>query len=522
MGTHTPRGQISLNKLLSGIVILSFLLIMVIAVTASYQSEQKLLHARTLEMNYSSASRMATTVDTLFSIMRTSLAVVADQIDDKSDAAEVQRQLEFLHNSRNYFNSIVWVDEQGFALSVAPTSLNAKGKRGVTEAVKQALASRQPELSAPYMSSSGRMIVLMSEPVFNGKGDYIGFIGGTIYLQEHNVLNDMFGDPNIDKTGTYYYVVDSGGKVVYHPDKTRIGKDVSTNEVVRLLMQGQSGQKLIDNTYDIPHLSGYATVSENKWGIVVQSPVSMVAEQQKRQVTEMIFYMITPFLLVMAITVFLARRLAAPFVNLANLVNKASAEAASLEIPDRKHWNREADQLARAVISSVNEMHKQNQQLAHTATIDPLTGLQNRRSMRSVMEHWMEEGESFGLVMIDVDRFKMINDNYGHQAGDEVLRFFAQMMQSCVQPENLCCRWGGEEFVILVPGRSPEECYPIAEQLRESLERTESPIGLAITISVGIAGFPHHSTEIGELFECADKALYEAKKDGRNRTVIYN
>lgn len=518
---HTPRGKISLKKLLPGIVILSFLLIMAIAVTASYQSQRQLLYERTLAMNYSSAERMAITMDTLFSTMRASLAAVADRVHDKSDIAEVQGQLEFLDASCNYFNSIVWVDERGFILSIAPSTLDAIGKRPTTQAVKQALTSRQPELSAPYMSSTGRMIILMSEPVFDERGKYMGFIGGTIYLQEENVIHEIFGDNSIDTTGTYYYVVDPSGKIVYHPDKARIGGDVSTNEVVRKLEHGQSGQGLVDNTYNTPYLAGYVTVSENKWGIVVQSPVSMVEEQQKRQITKMVLYMITPFLLVMAITVLLARRLTAPFVNLANLVNKAASGTALLEIPPQNHWNREADLLTRAVVSSVNEMQRQNQLLAYTAMIDPLTGLQNRRSVRPVLEHWMEEQDSFSLVMIDIDRFKMINDNYGHQAGDEVLRFFARTMQTYVQPDYLCSRWGGEEFVILVPGSSPEDCFPMAEQLREGLAKSESPIGIPITISVGIAGFPCHSTEIDQLFECADKALYEAKEGGRNRTVIY-
>jgi diguanylate cyclase (GGDEF)-like protein len=137
------------------------------------------------------------------------------------------------------------------------------------------------------------------------------------------------------------------------------------------------------------------------------------------------------------------------------------------------------------------------------------------------MEIWMEQEVPFSILLVDFDHFKQINDNYGHLMGDEMLKFLARIMLNEVRPEDVCCRFGGEEFVILLPRVQAEIAYKIAERIRMRMEFAENPLGSRVTLSLGIAGFPENGDNPTTLFEHVDQALYQAKQNGRNQIVAY-
>ncbi len=127
----------------------------------------------------------------------------------------------------------------------------------------------------------------------------------------------------------------------------------------------------------------------------------------------------------------------------------------------------------------------------------------------------------FSVIVLDVDKFKFVNDTYGHLAGDEVLRRVADILVSNIRPGDVCARYGGEEFVLLLPRTKAENAYIVAERIRKTLELTEVPLPMKVTSSQGIAHYPTHGKTREELLGRADEALYTAKHTGRNRTVIY-
>jgi len=125
--------------------------------------------------------------------------------------------------------------------------------------------------------------------------------------------------------------------------------------------------------------------------------------------------------------------------------------------------------------------------------------------------------------MIDIDHFKRVNDTFGHEAGDEVLKALATLLKDGARASDVCCRHGGEEFLLLMPETSLQGAMAKAEELRRQIEglRLEDhgrPLE-AVTASFGVAVFPGHAREAGELLRCADEALYAAKNGGRNRVV---
>ncbi|MBW7477057.1 sensor domain-containing diguanylate cyclase [Paenibacillus oenotherae] len=514
--------KVSLTTLLTGLASLSVLLTSTILLTASYQSKKQSLMDTTLSLNLSNANKMSHTVDSLFISMRNSLKYSASlfmAIDDMGED-EIDRKLELMRNSSNYFNSIILVNEKGLVSNVSPQAVGTKGKFISGKAALEALAAKESYVSEPYTTSStGRLIVFMSEPLFDKHGVYRGVIGGTIYLQQNNVLHMIFGDTARDDDGSYFYMVGSDGHLLYHPDQERLGEDVTANKVVQKLIQGRSGQEQVVNTKGVRLLAGYSTVPANGWGVVVVSPFSVMYEQLIRHIMTMLLYTLLPFAVLMVAVVLLARGLAKPFVSLADLVSHIGTD--KFELPERKqHWNREADLLTEAISLALTDLKRQTDQLTLDAITDPLTGLLNRRTFESIMHEWTQEGTPFSIIVLDIDRFKAINDTYGHQAGDEVLKYIADTVSSSVRLQDVCCRYGGEEFVLLLHLCSAQEAHMVAEGIRASLMKSTSPVSKPITVSLGIAQYPLHSPSPDELFRLADQALYKAKETGRNRAVI--
>ena len=162
------------------------------------------------------------------------------------------------------------------------------------------------------------------------------------------------------------------------------------------------------------------------------------------------------------------------------------------------------------------------------AVTDGLTGLYNRRFVEEMLRletaRAQRTGERLGLIVVDVDHFKSVNDAHGHQAGDEVLQAIAERLVSAVRRPDVVGRYGGEEFVVILPGAGPEVLLELAERCRRAVAGHAFPLRdgapLPITVSLGVAGLPEHAITARELVRTADRALYLAKAAGRNRAQI--
>lgn len=168
---------------------------------------------------------------------------------------------------------------------------------------------------------------------------------------------------------------------------------------------------------------------------------------------------------------------------------------------------------------------RQAEAFAHAAVIDPLSGLFNRRYFHDRLEEEVQRAQRhktpLALLMIDIDDFKRINDRYGHMAGDAVIKGVSEILRRSVRRFDLCTRFGGEEFAIVMPGSGPENSSSIAERIRQRIEeyRPEDPelTDLRMTASIGLS--VSHEISARELIERADQALYRAKRAGKNRVV---
>jgi diguanylate cyclase (GGDEF)-like protein len=169
------------------------------------------------------------------------------------------------------------------------------------------------------------------------------------------------------------------------------------------------------------------------------------------------------------------------------------------------------------------------EQAEERASHDGLTGLYNHRTFYSILGSEIIRAQRFkhpaSLLMLDIDHFKRVNDSYGHQAGDDILRGLSAVISQLARGVDSVCRYGGEEIAIVLPETALEGAAKAAERIRSTVEQHRFEIGggsgLAITVSIGVAAFPAHAATAEALVAAADQALYRAKDDGRNRACCY-
>lgn len=189
----------------------------------------------------------------------------------------------------------------------------------------------------------------------------------------------------------------------------------------------------------------------------------------------------------------------------------------------------EEKECAFVALMDVTEQRLLKQQLTKLANTDELTGLFNRRYFFVKGDEEYKRAQRYQLplsfLMLDLDYFKLINDNYGHDMGDHVLKFFAELISPSLREFDLLGRLGGEEFAILLPNIDQLGAYNLAERLRVLVEESSfifETQTITLTVSIGISSLNSPLQQLNDLLKQADQALYEAKGAGRNRVVVAN
>jgi diguanylate cyclase (GGDEF)-like protein len=186
--------------------------------------------------------------------------------------------------------------------------------------------------------------------------------------------------------------------------------------------------------------------------------------------------------------------------------------------------NAELEALRAKLESKQSDLITANAKLDALATMDGLTGIGNRRTFQAWIEAECARSSRYltplALIMLDVDRFKSLNDSFGHQAGDEVLRMLGRVLASSARSTDLVARYGGEEFAVILVNSDVAAAREAAERLRKQIEMQKWP-HRAVTVSIGIASWGSGVDSATELINQADKALYFSKEHGRNRSTHY-
>ncbi|QDQ86877.1 diguanylate cyclase [Alcaligenaceae bacterium SJ-26] len=512
--------RITLRHLMLLLAIASALIVFSNTLYASFLVQRNQLISATLEANQAYASKLASSTDMFLRMAQQQLAYASTLVRDRmSDTEFLQAEVDRLRSQTNSFNSVGVVDALGRVLAISPESLELKGKVLVTPGTLLARREQRALITDPYMSAVGNLVINLVYPIHGERGRYLGFIGGTIRLKEKNILHELLGSPS-NSNGSNLYVVDHGGRIIYHADQERIGEQAVDNPVVSAVTQGKAGAQTVINSHDEKMLAGYAHIDAARWGVVAQQPVESTLTNLGGLMLDVLLYAIPPVLLTLVLAWWLARVISRPLWRMANQMQREDdTESAIDRIRNIYAWYFEAAQMRKALLKGMSYLQRRIGKLNLDAQTDPMTGLLNRRAREETLAHWQDSEQTFAVVVLDIDHFKRVNDTYGHDVGDQVIVQLAQIMRASSRGQDRLFRLGGEEFQILLPDTSQDIAQQVAERLRQAVASYGFPGVGELTISLGVAHFPGTADDVALVMKQADQALYAAKSQGRNQVV---
>lgn len=485
----------------------------------SYQVQKERLIEDTLKSNHIFASKLASATHHFLTAAMQQLEFSANILTkDINNTALLQAETNRLLKQTDSFNSVA-INIQGTVKAVSPTSLNILNKKVQSPNSKRAFELRRPLISRPYVSLANNLIVVISYPLFDHAGNYYGYIGGSLYLNQKSILNALL-EQHSYLGGAYFYVVADNKTLLYHPESERIGEVVNNNAVIDRVLLGENGHASVTNSKGKAMLAGFAPIEFANWGVVAQrtekATLATLESLQGQVMQRMLPVALITFLLIGLLAHYIAR----PLRLLANSANLSTDKQSVIKLKGIKSWYFESQQLKTAMLEGVDILQSQMGQLRQDALTDPLTGAHNRRGLNILLENLMSNQTPFAVLEIDIDFFKRVNDTFGHDAGDEALKALTCVIQHISRKNDIVARTGGEEFLLVLPNENSDTAFEIAERLRNEVANTAMPRIGFINVSIGVATWPQHSKNIDEVYRFADQALYQAKETGRNKTVV--
>ncbi|MFG6465175.1 sensor domain-containing diguanylate cyclase [Roseateles sp. BYS87W] len=356
-------------------------------------------------------------------------------------------------------------------------------------------------------------------------------------------------------SGIEALIIDREGRVLY-PESLKAaqaqGQPVLPPDLGRGRFEGGmrfgDGQEYL--TSEAPLLA--RTNAELGWRIVARQPMALAQRPVRALQRELVLLGLAVAGVLTLAALLLARRVSRPVEELARIAQQVEAEHRMPTFPplpatrELAHLSQAMQSMTQSLLTTeralqqVNtgleaqvqertaELRAANAALEHLATRDPLTGLHNRRSLDTRLQeaqaldrrYGRQNGRVHGLLLIDADHFKQVNDVHGHPTGDAVLRQLAQLLQTHIRVSDLPARFGGEEFAVLLPELpGPLDAMRAAEKIRQAVQAATFPQVGALTVSIGVSLASPDEADPRALVDRADAALYEAKRAGRNAVV---
>ncbi len=484
--------RLNLKKLIISLVLFSIATLFVISLFVNYFIQRNQLLTSALSVNEEYAHKIATSTDLHFHGIQLELKYSASVLATSPN------------NDQIIVNSVTFVKADGQLAGFAPLTLAfKKGQVLDTTATRLSLKHKESLITPPYNSALNNFLIYISEPVVDASGQYLGFVGGTIYLKEQNFISQLLSS-QYGYQDNYMYVLDSQQRIIFHPDPSRIGDSAVGNTGLNTLMNEPYGNLRLVNSKGIDSLAGFSKISAPNWVVISQQPTKQLLDQASNLLYKVILGMLFFYAIVFFVIWRFSYVIAQPLSDLADSASQLNQPDAEKNIRKIRPWYFEVAQFQKALLFSANHL------------TDPLTGFYNRRGMQMYVDTFEKQQTNFAILAINIDHFKTVNDQYGHAEGDRVLQHIAWQIQEQCRDQDICCRIGGEEFIVLLPNASYSLAQKVASRILQN--RTQDKIeGIAqVTVSIGIAHWPTHHQNIDQTLQLADQHLYQAKADGRN------
>ncbi|ANQ53781.1 diguanylate cyclase [Thermosipho sp. 1063] len=375
----------------------------------------------------------------------------------------------------------------------------------------------------PYKEiKTGEWLISISKALYHNKK-----ISGVISIDTNlDQINQLINKKDEKFKSLYSYII-KDGIIIFHPKKSLLFKKFNdlTNKDIKFSYAFGNFEYKFKNQNKMAYYTNLPTVG---W--------TVITAVDKREILLKIFLkilfafsfvIITSIFMGMWISSIARKKIINPLIslkeNVINITNNRKLKKTDYPNNEIGIIANEIEKITQTELYKKNiELSQLNEKLKELSIKDKLTGLYNRHKtdeeLNRVYYNFQKYGKTFSILLIDIDKFKNINDTYGHLVGDKVLEKLANIFKNTLRKTDIPSRWGGEEFLIILPETDLQGAYNIAEKLRKKVENTEFPENIKLTISIGVGNINEYNT-IKELLNETDNKLYTAKKQGRNKTI---
>jgi len=380
---------------------------------------------------------------------------------------------------------------------------------------------------------AGRAKLVVAVPAQRADGRIIGAFAAELNLAPVRILLRAFAR---DSTAAIFLVNNKGYPIASSEGMTKVLVNTRMAPPTMKKLQKSARAPFTYTSFGGRNVIGTLEyVPQVSWAII--SELSAVAAfQQVRHFRDVSLLVIALLLVLVATAGYrLGRLIARPLELLTKGAGEVAAGDLAVDLPQAPGggevgyltdvFNHMVSRLreGRRELDLIHEtLRKKNEELERLSTTDSLTGLDNHRELMQRLDHeearCKRERKSFSVLVGDVDHFKQYNDAFGHPAGDEVLKAISEIMREAARPVDCVARYGGEEFVVMMPDTGPAEALELAEHIRARVAAKKFT-GRKMTLSIGVATFPEDADNAEGLISVADEALYQAKREGRDRAI---
>jgi diguanylate cyclase (GGDEF)-like protein len=375
-----------------------------------------------------------------------------------------------------------------------------------------------PVLGDPQRADSSTTITMeVAVPIMSANGRFLGLLAGRLRFNGIEGPLDSLRPGN----GGRVLVARADGQVI-----VSIGAAMTAlpEPMLRRLERSAGRAVTYDGADGIPVLGVTSEVGRSDWRVVAEVPADAAFSDIRALRNTTIVLVLVLLLVVFALAYGLGLLIVLPLERLSHAAARVAGGDLEVDVPASSGG--EVGALATVFNDMVRRLRHGRAELERLSVTDELTGLANRRRLTAELEREAlrseRNGRTFAVLMLDVDRFKVFNDTYGHPAGDAVLKRLARVLRDNAREMDTVARYGGEEFLLILPETDAATAAIVAERIRASAERDRfAPDGsgteVNVTLSIGYALFPMHANTHATLIEAADKALYRSKQAGRNQ-----
>lgn len=324
----------------------------------------------------------------------------------------------------------------------------------------------------------------------------------------------------------YNFVMNTEGKILIHPDES-LPDTLHRQIISHIPKQKNASGSLSYRDGKLEKLAHFNRIDELGWIVVTEVNLSDIRHPIMKTISLTVLAIVLGSLFTTwLMSHILSRHLILPLKNLQNRVQEiieGNDKANKYDFPNNEigKISESIEKLTeRALFQKNIELKEKNSQLSSISHTDQLTTIANRRKVMEVLytevSNFQRHHRPFSVLMFDIDHFKRVNDNYGHEVGDQVLIRLAQVIKETIRETDTFGRWGGEEFIIVCPNTNKDMALEVAKKVFSSIHSHNFPLQIKVTVSLGLSEFTHIHTLESVLVEI-DKKMYRAKQMGRNR-----